>query len=179
MRVGRQLPKVPDDWIIVGQVGAPYGVKGWNHIQSFTRPIEGLLKYSPWYLQQHEEWVEVTFQEARRHGEGLVAKLQGIDDRDKASHFTKRLIAIHRNQREATPEDVFYWADLEGLAVINSGEMVGRVKYLYENAGIDIMLIEHQGKEYHIPFLMQDTVLQVDLENREIVIDWAFEHPEG
>ena len=87
-----------------------------------------------------------------------------------------RFIGIKEKRRLRT---FFYWADLEGLAVINSGEMVGRVKYLYENAGIDIMLIEHQGKEYHIPFLMQDTVLQVDLENREIVIDWAFEHPEG
>lgn len=176
----RPLPRHKTDWIIVGQVGAAYGVRGWNHIRSFTRPLERLFDYSPWYLQQKEGWEQVTCEESRRQGEGWVLRLAGVADRDKAALLTQKWIAIHRDQCEAVPESVFYWADLEGLMVEReTGEKLGQIKYLYENTGIDVMLIEHEGKEYHIPFIMGDTVLKVDLEKGHIIVDWVLEHPEG
>lgn len=180
MRVPLPRHKTEADWIIVGQIGAPYGIKGWNHIRSFTRPLERLFDYSPWYLQQKDGWDRVTPEESRRQGEGWVVKLEGIVDRDRAALLTQKWIAIHRDQREAVSEAVFYWADLEGLMVEReTGEKLGRVKYLYENTGIDVMLIEHEGKEYHIPFIMHDTVLKVDQEKGCIIVDWVIEHPEG
>lgn len=180
MRVPLLRHKTDADWIIIGQIGAPYGIKGWNHIRSFTRPLEQLFNYSPWYIQQKDGWVQGEYEENRRQGEGWVVKFQGVADRDEAALLTQRWIAIHRDQREALPEEVFYWADLEGLMVEReTGEVLGRVKYLYENTGMDVMLIEHEGKEYHIPFIMHDTVLKVDREKGVIVVDWTLEHPEG
>jgi 16S rRNA processing protein RimM len=174
MRVPLRQPKTDSDWIIVGQVGAPYGVKGWNHIRSFTRPQESLFKYSPWYIQERDAWKEIACEESRRQGEGWVVKLLGVEDRDQAALYTQRLIAVRREQRKAIPQDEFYWSDLEGLAIeTSSGEKLGCVKHLYENAGVDVMLVEYQGKEYHVPFIMHDTVLKVDLEAGVIVVDWT------
>lgn len=163
----------PSNLVIVGKVGAPYGVKGWNHIQSFTQPLENLLKYRPWFIKRHSSWQQVNIEAGRRHGEGLVAKFEESDDRDKAAQMTLCDIAIERNQMATLSENEFYWADLEGLEVkLASGESRGHIRYLYENVGTDVMVIDYQGKEYHVPFLFNDTVLKVDKELKCVVVDW-------
>lgn len=180
MRVRPLQPKESADWVVVGQIGAPYGVKGWNHARAFTNPVDSLLTYNPWFVKQKDGWVQVECETGRRHGEGLVIKLKGIEDRDQAATLTQANIAIKRSQRESLPENVFYWTDLEGLSVeLTTGESWGQVRYLYDNAGTDVMIIDHDGKEYHVPFIMNDTVVKVDLAARQIVIDWSFDYPEG
>ncbi len=57
-----------------------------------------------------------------------------------------------------------------------AGVAFGHIAYLYENADADIMVIKNDDKERHIPFVMNDTVKSVDLTNRQVVIDWEFEH---
>lgn len=177
MRVQQRLlpPKEAADLIIVGQIGAPYGVKGWSHIQSFTSPVESILTYHPWYIKHKDGWVLVENEVGRRHGESVVVKLKGVEDRDRAAMFTQSKIAVKRSQLAVLPKDVFYWTDLEGLSVkLTSGESWGHIRHLYQNAGTDIMLIDHEGKEYHIPFIMHDTVVKVDFDLRQVIVDWDF-----
>lgn len=173
---------LPDksDWVVVGQIGAPFGIKGWNHLRSFTRPIEQLFEYHPWYIKEKEGWVAFECEEWRRQGEGCVAKLEGIEDRDRAAMFSQKMIAIQASQRMVLGKNEFYWSDLEGLAVqLATGKNWGHVRYLYENAGVDTMVIEHAGKEYHVPFIFQDTVLAVDFEAGRLILNWLFDYPEG
>ena len=39
------------DWIELGRIGAPYGIKGWLHVESHTDPPERLLGYPEWALR--------------------------------------------------------------------------------------------------------------------------------
>jgi 16S rRNA processing protein RimM len=80
---------------------------------------------------------------------------------------------VSRDQLSGLEADQFYWADLEGLRVQTiGGEPVGTVQYLYENVGTDILVVKDLKKERHIPFLMHDTIIKVDLEKGLILIDW-------
>ena len=47
--------------VVVGKLGRPYGVRGWQVLHSFTEPAENLFSYAPWLLQsaQGQQWVEV------------------------------------------------------------------------------------------------------------------------
>ena len=38
------------DTIIIGKIGAPYGVKGWVKINSFTQVTADIFAYAPWRL---------------------------------------------------------------------------------------------------------------------------------
>jgi 16S rRNA processing protein RimM len=159
--------------VIIGRIGAPFGVQGWQHIQSFTQPPENILDYPKWYVRQKEQWMLMEVKACRCHGKGFVAQLQGIEDRDMAALWVNADIAIERDQFAPLSPDEFYWADLEGLSVqTKQGERIGDIQYLYENAGTDIMVVKHQEKEQHIPFRMHDTVVKVDLANRQVIIDW-------
>ena len=39
------------EWVELGRIGAPYGIKGWVHVESYTDPPEGLLEYRLWVLK--------------------------------------------------------------------------------------------------------------------------------
>lgn len=163
--------------VIVGKIGAPYGVHGWQHIQSFTDPIDNILNYPHWYVEHQGEWLGLSLVEGRVHGQGLVAKLGAVDSPESAALLTNCMIAVEREALSDLPHDEFYWTDLEGLAVTNEeGVQFGHIAYLYENADADIMVIKSQEKERHIPFVMNDTVKKVDLTNRQVIVDWDFEH---
>ncbi len=159
--------------VIVGKIGAPYGVQGWQHIHSFTDPIANILNYEQWYVEHQGEWLGLSLEEGRTHGQGLVAKLSAVDSPESAALLTNCMIAVEREALENLPADEFYWTDLEGLAVFNSnGEVYGQISHLYQNANADIMVVKHDDKERHIPFVMNDTVQKVDLANRQVIVDW-------
>ncbi|MFI4938359.1 MAG: ribosome maturation factor RimM [Candidatus Berkiellales bacterium] len=160
-------------FVIVGQIGAPYGVQGWHHVRSFTQPLANILKYKQWYLQIKESFVPFTVKTGRQHGQGLVVQFEGVSDRDVAATLSLCHVGVLREELAPLRQDEFYWADLAGLqAKTIKGEMIGKIQYLYQNCGADIMVITHQGKEQHIPFVMHDTVKKVDLTEKSIEIDW-------
>ena len=52
-----------EEQIILGKVGAVYGIKGWLKIHSFTDETEAILDYFPWSLKlgNNTQTVEITF----------------------------------------------------------------------------------------------------------------------
>lgn len=167
------------DTLVVGQFGAPYGVKGWVKINAYTDELTGIFDYSPWFIQQGKEVKEVQVEQWRMHNKGLVAKIVGVDDRDGADALKNQSIAISSEQLPALADDEFYWRDLIGLKVVNlSGYNFGTVKDMFETGSNDVMLVQanHNDafgqKERMIPYLEQQVVSKVDLEAQTITVDW-------
>ena len=74
------------DWIELGRIRAPFGIKGWLHVESHTDPPERLLGYREWALRLASgERLTRKVAEGRRHAAGLVAHLEGVDDRGEAA----------------------------------------------------------------------------------------------
>lgn len=164
---------IEESLVVVGRLGAPYGVKGWQHVQSFTEPLDNLLSYQTLYVQQKDQWIAFKVEEGRRHGQGIVLKLHNIKDCDDAAIWTQCHIAVPRTELPTLAHDEFYWSDLENLTVVTTkGETLGQIQYLYENADIDVMVIKNQGVEQQIPFVLNDTVIEVDLQNKKVIVDW-------
>ncbi|MGH8277849.1 MAG: ribosome maturation factor RimM, partial [Steroidobacteraceae bacterium] len=76
-------------WIELGRLGAPFGIKGWVHVVSYTDPPERLLRHRDWPLRLATgERVTRRLTSGRGHGSGLVAQLEGVDDRESATALT-------------------------------------------------------------------------------------------
>ena len=86
-----------DTVVIVGKLGRPYGVRGWQVLHSFTEPAENLFSYAPWLVQSAagQPWIEVKGYESRPHKEAYVAQLNGVLDREEAQRLTGALSLIH------------------------------------------------------------------------------------
>lgn len=167
------MPLDPFKPVIVGTFGAPFGVAGWVKVNSFTAPLDNILRYQKWYVNEPTGWKTLKILNGRVHGKGLVAQLEGIDDRDQAALLCHTEIGVAREELSTLEADQFYWADLEGLLVqTEDGKTVGHVQYLYENAGTDVLVVKDLKEESHIPFLMHDTIVKVDLDKGIITINW-------
>src|SRR6185436_18936849 len=102
-------PMTGQDWLELGRIGSPYGIKGWVHVQSFTDPPERLLKYRDWLVQSGRvEPAARKVAEGRAHGDGLVARLDGIDDRDRAAKLQGAAIRVARSALPKLKKREFY-----------------------------------------------------------------------
>jgi 16S rRNA processing protein RimM len=156
--------------LVVGRISGVYGVRGWVKVFSETDPRENILAYRPWYLGESGRPRKVA--EGRRHGKGLVARLEGCEDRDQAAALVAQEIAVRRDQLPPTRGDEFYWADLEGLAVITlDGIHIGRVDRLFATAANDVLVVKGD-RERLLPFVWGQVVREVDFELGQMRVDW-------
>jgi len=167
------------DTIIVGKIGAPYGVKGWVKINSFTQVTADIFGYSPWQLNGNGlNNQEIQIDEWRAQGKGLVAKLVGVDSRDDAEHVKNAEISVPTSVLPELEND-FYWKDLIGMQVVtDKGYDLGVIKDMFETGANDVMLVKAKTndafgqKERLLPFLHDQVVLNVDKQAKSITVDW-------
>ena len=161
-----------DRLLVMGQVGAPYGVQGWVHVTPYTERQDGLLAYPVWNLQQRDSWRQARVLQGRLHGKGLVVQLEGCTDRDAASRLGGAEIGIRRSELPAAGRGEYYWHDLIGLDVITvTGTVLGKVDHLVETGANDVMVV-HGEREHLVPYLTGQVIRSVDLAAGEIRVDW-------
>lgn len=172
------MSSTTDKPMVVGRLGAVYGIKGWMKITSYTDIPEGIFDYSPWYIQQKGEWQEVAIEDFKRHGKGLIAKLAGVDVREEAQSMTGAEIAIYATQLPEL-EDEFYWRDLIGCAVeTDKGYTLGTVSDMMETGSNDVLVVKANAtdafgkKERLIPFINEQVIINVDITARKIIVNW-------
>ena len=161
-----------DEVLVMGRIASPFGVKGWLRINAYTAVADDLLDYSPWYLKLKGQWQAVEPVAGRHHGKGVVVQLKECHDRDAAAALTGTEIGIYRSQLPPVDADEYYWSDLIGMQVITKEDQVlGVVDHLLETGANDVIVVK--GKhECLVPYIREQVVESVDLENRIIRVDW-------
>ena len=100
-----------------------------------------------------------------------MVKLAGCDDRETVANYTNCEIEIDRKQLPELQTGSYYWKDLEGLTVSKvDGETLGKIDYLFDTGANDVMVIK--GKEEHMIPYLANVVKRVDLDKKEMVVDW-------
>lgn len=161
-----------EERVAVGRISGVYGVKGWVKIYSYTDPRDNILQYTPWLLKRPDGWQAVEVVDGRAHGKGVVARLEGCEDRDAAARWIDTEIAILRSQLPEPEAGEYYWNDLIGLRVLTlSGEDLGRVDHLLETGANDVLVVQGD-RERLIPYIPGDVVTAVDLDAGELRVDW-------
>lgn len=139
-----QQPMADQDWIEIGRIVAPQGVKGEVRIYPSSDFPERFLEPGTRWLQrprsQNLEPIEIV-QGRLLDSKGLyIVKLAGVEDRDQAETLRGCAILVPASDRPDLADGEFYVADLMGLRVIlqATGVEVGLVTDLYE-AGNDLL----------------------------------------
>jgi 16S rRNA processing protein RimM len=186
---------LPDDAIELGRVLEAWGIKGWVRIQPHSADTEALFASSTWFLQPPEARfargfdafagsVRVTVVEIKVHRDGLVARFEGMDDRNLAEALKGVRIYLPRSAFPATPEGEYYWVDLIGLEVFNrQGESMGVVRDLMPTGPHSVLVLAYtdtvdgqaRDAERMIPFVAA-YVDGVDQAARRITVDWQTDY---
>jgi 16S rRNA processing protein RimM len=160
-----------DDLICVGHILGAQGIRGEVRVFSDTSPRENILQYGPWYIERGEKLEPVDVR-GRLQGRQVIARLDGIEDRNQAEGLTGCRILIRRQQLPRLQEGDYYWSDLIGLKVESlQGESLGVVSSMLETGADDVMVVNGE-RERLIPFVIDDIVREVDLDGQRMVVDW-------
>jgi 16S rRNA processing protein RimM len=161
--------------VIVGKVSGIYGVSGWVKILSYTRPRQNIFSYTHWLMGIEGNWETRILSQGKEHGKGLIAKLEGIEERDLAWTKIGQEIAVYRNQLPVIPEGEYYWCDLIQMEVVNlGGKILGKVVEILETGANDVLVVK--GEDRHlIPLIFDQYIIKIDQINASILVDWELE----
>jgi len=168
---------------VMGKITSVYGVKGWVKVFSYTQPKENICQYKSWLLDDSGEKRLVKVLSCKPHGNGLVAQFEGSHDREQAKTYCGSLATIPRSELPNLPAGEYYWHQLQGLNVFSvedeaeSKTLLGKVSHLIETGSNDVLVVKKckdslDSKERLIPYLPDQVVKTVDIENGFIEVDW-------
>jgi len=127
-------------------------------------------------MKRAGQWQPVDLAEGKPHGKTVVARFEGVDDRDQAAGLLNSQIAVERAALPATEKDEYYWTDLEGLTVEKpGGEVLGTVAYLLETGANDVLVVRRGDRELLVPFVTGHVIKDVDLDKAVIRVDWEWD----
>ncbi|MEO8010422.1 MAG: ribosome maturation factor RimM [Dokdonella sp.] len=159
--------------ILVGRIVGLHGVAGEVKLESFTEPRMQVFRYQPWLLKSGSGASEISGSRGKAHGKGIIASLPGVSDRDRAAILVGSEIWVSRSALPPVTDGQYYWADLEGLEVVTvDGVVLGKISHLLATGANDVMVVRGDERERLLPFILDQYVKSVDLENRRVTVDW-------
>ena len=186
---------LPDDAVELGRILDAWGIKGWVRIQPHSADTSALFEASQWFLQPPEARfargfsafagpVQARVAEIKAHSDGIVARLEGVDDRNGAEALKGVRISVPRSAFPAAAEGEYYWVDLIGLDVVNrEGVHLGVVRDLMPTGPTSVLVMEYtesvdgteKTAERMVPFVAA-YIDDVDLKARRITADWQTDY---
>jgi 16S rRNA processing protein RimM len=162
--------------VVLGRLAAPWGVKGWIKVHSYTDPPAAILDYPVWQLSRAGGgWEDVQVVGGRRHGAGhdVVVALAGVTSPEDARRYVARDVGLRRSALPEPKAGEYYWDDLLGCAVATEGGVeLGVVVHFHEFPANPVMAVrDGAGRERWVP-LVPRHLKRVDLAARRILVDW-------
>ena len=158
------------DRVVVGVISGAFGVKGEVRLKSFCATPEDISKYSPLMSDDgHEYTVKIT----RSVKGGFAARLSGIRFKDEADALRGKKLSADRALLPNLPDDEYYYADLVGLEVLDTGgEILGKIAAVDNHGAGDILEIRGPALKGSIliPFT-KEIVPTIDLTAGRVIID--------
>lgn len=168
----------------MARIAAPFGIKGWVKLLTFTESPDSLDAYATWLVRKNHyesgrdsqgssDWEEVELEDFAVNVKAVVAKFKGCDDRTAAERFSKRDIAIPREALGEAGEGEVFWLDLIGSEVVNSlGEHLGQIDTLMQTGANDVLVVKSESGEILIPFVA-DVIVAVDRHAKVVTVNWG------
>ncbi|MCP4820474.1 MAG: 16S rRNA processing protein RimM [Shimia sp.] len=157
--------------ICVGAIGGAFGVHGDVRLKSFTANAESIADYGP--LITGDGAMEFHVEVLGTIKNGLSVRLTNVATKEQADALKGVHLYVPRDRLPETDEDEYYYTDLVGLEVRDTGGTVlGTVKSVQNHGATD--LLEIHGANLKTTVLLPFTlaaVPTVDIASGRIIAD--------
>jgi 16S rRNA processing protein RimM len=155
------------EFITIGRILAPWGIKGKLKVEVVTDFPQRFTPGSKIYINQQPMTVDST----GWHKGKAIIKLNTIDSIEEAQRFRGQRVEIHRSQLQLLPEGQYYQFQLIGLEVwTTQGELLGNITEILTAASNDNYVVHGAKGEILIPAI-EDVVKSIDLDKGRITIE--------
>src|SRR5689334_12343054 len=166
------MPKNPQkspEYLILGYVLRPHGVRGELRVSAMTDYPERVGKLKQVYFSRNPEKpadaVAHNVEAARLHQDYILIKLQDINDRDQADAFREYAVMVDMGNAVPLETDEYYLYQLIGLMVKTAdGTEIGKITDVFETGANDVYVVENlRHGEILIP-AHTETLVDIDVE---------------
>lgn len=161
--------------ICVGVISGSYGVHGELRVKSFCAVPEDIETYSPLTTEDGKRSFALAL--VRPMKNGFVARIAEVATKEQADALRGTQLFAQRADLPTLPDDEYYYSDLTGLEVFDTGgTSLGHVKSVQNHGAGDLLEVQVPGSSASVllPFTVA-VVPTVDLASGRIVAD----PPEG
>jgi 16S rRNA processing protein RimM len=156
--------------VLLGRIAGAHGIRGEVVIRTFTAAPESIGAYGP--LSERGGRRTFTIANARVTQKGVVARLEGVSDRNEAEALKGVELYVERERLPAVDEGEFYHADLVGLAAVDpEGKAIGKIVAVHNFGAGDLLEIRlaGSGKTELVPFT-DAAVPEVDIAGGRVIV---------
>ena len=164
------MPSCQPIRILLGHIAGAHGIRGEVLIKTYTEAPESVGAYGP--LSDESGTRTFNLKSARATPKGVVARLQGVDDRNAAEALKGIALYIERERLPAAADGEFYHADLIGLAAVDGdGRPLGEIVAVQNYGAGDLLEIRLAGSSRTelVPFT-DAAVPEIDIAARRVVV---------
>jgi len=160
--------------VLVGSIAGSYGVQGDVRIKSFCAQATDIFGYTLTDEDGSRAFNAVLVRPVKN---GFAAQVDGVATKEDADALRGTQLFASRDQLPDAEEDEYYYADLIGLKVLDTGGTeMGVIKQVMDHGAGD--LLEVLGPKLRdtvlVPFT-KEVVPTVDLSGGRVIVD----PPEG
>ena len=159
------------DRVIVGAIGGSFGVQGEVRLKSFCADPQAIADYTPLYTEDGRAFAQVVLTGQLKNG--FTARINGVVTKEDADDLRNVSLYAERALMPSLPDDEYYYAELIGLTVVDTGgATLGTVKNVMDHGAGDLLevAVPGQAETILLPFT-QAAVPTVDMTAKRIVAD--------
>jgi 16S rRNA processing protein RimM len=161
----------PDDTLLIGQIVAPFGVRGQVKLRAYTVHVEHLRRrIRTVYIG--DERREYSLNALIEHKPGLlVLSLGGVTTRDAAEELRGAEVAIRERDAAPLEEGEYFIHQLYDLLVVDEqGAEIGRVREVLETGANEVLVVARPDQPDALIPMIHDVVQQLDIAGGRVVI---------
>jgi 16S rRNA processing protein RimM len=158
------------DYLVVGQIGRPHGVRGEMRMRIFSDFPERLVRGTQVYVG--EGYIPLQIHSSRWEGDAMLIAFDGYRNRTQAETLCNLWVYVRADERPPLEEGEYYHHQLIGLRAITDDEdpalqMLGIITDILRTGANDVYVIQKEDKEVLLPAL-NETILEVNLARGEM-----------
>ncbi|MBC8159609.1 MAG: 16S rRNA processing protein RimM [Roseiflexaceae bacterium] len=160
-----------EDFILVGEIVAAFGIKGQVKVKSYTDNLAHLQrKIKTLYVGAKRK--PYVIKELFEHKPGLlVLQLEGVATRTAAEDLRGSELTILESQAAPLGEGEYFIHQLYRLNVLlESGEQLGKVREVLQTGANDVLVVAREGKPDALIPMINDVIVNLDLPHNQVVI---------
>ena len=156
-----------DEWMIVGRIVAPHGVRG--DLRIFPDIERQEIFKSLKTLSIDGKVYKII--SARPHKNIYILRVEGIEDRNGAELLVNRTAKAKISDLPVLKNGEYYYFQLIGMTVLSdTGETVGKIKEIIETGANDVYTVmTTEGKEMYLPAI-PSCILSVEPEKEIMTV---------
>lgn len=159
------------DYLLIGQVLRPQGVKGLVKVRPDTDDPGRFEELEFVFLKKGENYEKASVEEVSVREGDVYLRLMGASTRDEAEKQRGLMLYVDRAHAVELGEDETFICDLIGCRAIDTqGNEIGTVKDVLQPGGNDVYVIKTPKGEMLLPAL-KHVIPAVDVKNGVMTVD--------